>query len=635
MLDQQELVKSIRTWKKTGELAAKRQGIVPHISELSTARLEKVGNLLKDVRVQDWQASTTELKPLKVAILSNFTCHSFANYLRPLCLQEGIWPELYTADFNQYIYQLMDEQSELYRFRPDLVVCLLDEHVVTDELPKCWTVEDVADVWPRKVQQLEELISLFEQRSGSLFVLNTIPLSLETHHEILDYKSKARLSVQWRKFQAELLHLSDRHKQVVTLDFEVLQQDAPSATLNDPRLAYYASMTISEDLLLCIARESVKIARSVSGLGKKCLVLDLDNTLWGGVIGDDGLSGIALGGDAPGKIFVDFQKRIKHLKAQGVLLAINSKNETDNVMEVLTEHPDMQLRPADFVRICANWDPKPENLQSIAAGLNIGVDSLVFVDDNPFERNIVRELAPTVTVLELQEDPSTYVRTLLAAGYFNTVELTQEDLHRTQSYQAEAEREQFRSTVASVEDYLHGLDIHLHLLPPTNMYLPRLAQINARTNQFNMTTRRYSEALMEEMATSNSFLLRGFRSTDRFGDNGIVGSVIVEKVQGSNGETWWIRNFLLSCRVFSRGLETAVLQHILRLAQDAQVSEVFAEYIPTAKNRIVHDFYTRHGFVACAEQEGIQIFRHDLHEIGATPAWLHLHTESEMEETIQ
>jgi FkbH-like protein len=635
VLDQQVLVRSIRSWKKNGELAAKRSEIVVHIGSLSTASLEKAGNILKDVTIDAWQGSSAPLKPMKVAILSNFTCHSFANYLRPLFLQEGIWPEIYAADFNQYIYQLMNEQSELYQFRPDLVFCLLDEHVVTDELPTLWTVDDVADVWRRKVRQLEELLTLFQQRSHSLFILNTIPLSAETHHEILDYKSKAKLSAEWRQFQIELLKLADLHKQVLTLDFELLQQQAPSAALYDPRLAYYASMTISEDLLAGLAREGAKIARSVAGLGKKCLVLDLDNTLWGGIIGDDGLTGIALGGDAPGKIFADLQKKIKHLNAQGVLLAINSKNERANVMEVLTQHPDMHLRPEHFVMICANWDPKPENLQAVASTLNIGVDSLVFLDDNPFERSLVQELMPSVTVPELAEDPSTYARTLLAGGFFNTVEVTAEDLNRTKSYREEAEREQFRSAVSKLDDYLQGLDIRVQLLLPLAMHLPRLAQLNVRTNQFNMTTRRYSEAEMEAMAAGENFLVRGFRSTDRFGDNGIVGSVIVEKVRGAEGEVWWIRNFLMSCRVFSRGIETAVLQHILRLAQEAQVQAVFAEYISSKKNVIVKDFYSRHGFTSCGEAEGVQIFRHDLQELGATPEWLQLQTEFEMEDMIK
>lgn len=627
-MSSRNLVRMLRSWKRNGELGERFQELVTALErEGEPPILEKVGHVLKEVSSEEW--APVSMKTCKVAVLSNFTCDSVPHYIRALGLASGIWPTVYQADFNQYIYQLIDPASELYAFAPDITLCLLDEHIVFDELPVEWGIEDVAQAAQAKLEQLEQLIQSYTQHHSGLLVLNAIPLSTERHHSVLDYKSKARLSRQWRLFNAEIMDLAARHQSVLVLDTDVLFFESGATTLRDPRLSYYAGMHLSEALLAAVSREAIHVTRSLLGMTKKCMVMDLDNTLWGGIIGDDGVHGIQLGDDVPGKVYVDFQKVIKRLSHQGVLLTINSKNEKENVLEAFRNHPDMVIREEDCVMIRANWEPKHENIRAMKQALNIGIDSFVFFDDNPFEREMVRRYAPEVTVPEMPEDPTGYVRTLLSGGWFNTIELTQEDQQRTEKYKQQAKREEYRSQSASLDAFLQGLNIEVDLLSPNAFRLPRLTQLNMRTNQFNLTTRRYNEAQMAAMAADDCFQIIGFQSRDRFGDNGIIGSVIVEKEKEAGAVTWWIRNFLMSCRVFSRGIETAVLHALLVQAKEQGVKAVFGEYIPSPKNGIVKDFYTKHGFEPAGTEGELQLFRHDLTDPGKPVDWIVLRTKQE------
>ncbi|MCZ8513156.1 HAD-IIIC family phosphatase [Paenibacillus filicis] len=636
-MDTKEQIHYIRQLKSQNLLGENRTNVVHIIKENRNALFcEKIGYTFKNVTLEDWNASGEKpLKPLKVAVISNFTSDAFALMLRPLLLSEGIWPELYTAGFNQYYYELMNEHSGLYEFSPQVTVCLFDERLMLDELPREWGTADLEEACERKIEQFNQLLNIYHQQSQGLLVLHTVPLSSDTYNIKIDYKTKAQLSRIWRSFNIKLLELAEEWSQVITLDTEVLLQEHQVSRLRDPRLMQYGSFNLSEEVLFAFAAESVKVARSIVGLTKKGLVLDLDNTLWGGIVGDDGLNGVQLGDSAPGKIFVEFQKAIRHLKNQGVLLTVSSKNEESLVREMLDQHPHMQLGMEDIVMLRANWNPKHENIEAIAEGLNIGLDSLVFIDDNPFERNLVREALPAVIVPEMPQDPSYYPETLLSSGWFNTIKLTSTDLNRTNQYKKEVERDQLMKSSASVEDYLQSLDMHLHILPVNEFYLPRLAQLNVRTNQFNMTTRRYQESEIEHMEGSGSYWVFGFQTTDRFGDYGIIGSVIVEK----QVTAWRIRNFLMSCRVFSRKIETAILRHVLLKAQEEGAREIIGEYIPTAKNVIVKDFYVQHGFERVqgdrlssddkANPE-LEVFVHTLEHIPDEVTWIKMHTGEEV-----
>lgn len=634
MMNNKELIASIRQMKNDGSLGLNRQKVVSAIQANRDAMFcEKIGYMLKSVAHEAWQVADVQpVKPLKVAVLSSFTSDSFPLMLRPLLLCEGIWPEVYAAGFNQYVYELMNAGSGLYEMSPQLTLCMLDEHAVTEELHRDWDAADLELACERKLEQLKQLISIYHEHCKGVLVLNTVPLTSVTYNAKIDYKTKAKISRIWRSFNIGLLDLANVWSQVIIMDTEILLQEHQVAKLSDPRLVQYGSFHLSQDVLFAYASESVKVARGILGLTKKCLVLDLDNTLWGGIVGDDGINGVHLGDSAPGKIFVDFQKAIRQLKNQGVLLAVSSKNEESVVREMFEEHPHMQLGLQDIVIIRANWDPKHENMKTIASALNIGLDSLVFIDDNPFERNLVRESLADVTVPELPQDPSYYAESLLSAGWFNLNKLTSTDLDRTNQYKLEVEREQLKQSSGSVEDYLHSLDIQVNLLPASAFNLPRLAQLTVRTNQFNMTSRRYQESEIEQLDNSDDYWVFGFQTKDRFGDYGLIGCVLVEKSETA----WRIDNFMMSCRVFSRKIETAIMRHVLWKAKEKGAQEVYGEYIPTAKNVIVKDFYVLHGFERVAFDQddpvdgGKQQFVQRLQNIPDEIAWISLLTGEEI-----
>jgi len=624
-MNEEEIIAALKKMKKEGTLSKSLPQVIEYAKELSSNSLEKAGYILRDISFADWMhPEAVDLKPIKIAVISNFTADSLSRYLCGLLIQEGIWPEFYIAPYNQYVYQLMGEKSDLYRFEPDITFCLLDEMLIFEECQDDdWTVEDIKYGAKQKIEQLRLLIEMYQRHCKGLLVLNTIPFPEELHSVVIDYKSKAMLSKEWRLFEANLLGFSDHYQQVITLDLSILLQNV--SQYRDARLSYYASMKMSDEMLLAISEEGLKISRSILGLNKKCLTLDLDETLWGGIVGDDGLDGIQLGNTSPGNIFIDFQNKINMLKKQGVLLAINSKNEEKNVKEIFEKHPDMVLKQDDFVIICSNWNAKHENLKKIASHLNIGLDSFVFLDDSPFERNMVREYMTDVTVPEMPKDPSFYVETLLKPGWFNCIALTKEDSQRTDKYRQIVKRKEFQDSASSIEEYLQGLDVNVFLLNTTKMNLPRLHQLNTRTNQFNLTTRRYQESEIKEMSEQDRYLIIGFQATDRFGDNGIVGSVYIEKIVDEGNEEWWIRNFIMSCRVFSRDIETAVLHYILDIAKEKGVSSVFGEYIPSKKNGYVQNFYSDHGFQAISKDQTPVIYRHSLDPISLKETWVTLH----------
>ncbi|WP_234031542.1 HAD-IIIC family phosphatase [Lentibacillus cibarius] len=630
-MDEKEIIVALKQMKKESKLGKSLPQVIQWMNQLSsTSSIEKAGYILRDMCYEDWaEAEKIGLTPIKIAVIGNFTSDSIDRYLRAMLIQEGIWQEFYVAPYNQYVYELIDENSNLFRFQPDITFCLLDEVLVFEECRKDdWTIADVKQSTKNKLRELKQLIETFQRYCNGVFVTNTIPFPQDQHASIIDYKSKANLSKEWRLFEAKLLKLSDHYKQVVTLDLSILMQDI--SLYRDPRFMHYASMSMSDEMLAAIAKEGLKLSRSLLGLNKKCLALDLDDTLWGGIAGDDGLNGIQLGGTPPGKAFVDFQNKLKMLQRQGVLLAVNSKNEASNVQEIFEKHPDMVLKQNDFVTIHANWDAKHENLKRIASQLNIGLDSFVFVDDNPFERNLIREFLTNVAVPEMPKEPFYYTGTLLSQGWFNCIELTKEDSNRTDKYKQIVKRREFQNSTASIEEYLHGLDIHVSLLNPTEENLPRLHQLNMRTNQFNLTTRRYTQSVIQDSAEHDDYFIFGFQATDRFGDNGIVGSVYIEKVRNHDREEWWIRNFIMSCRVFSRGIETSVLQWILHLAKKSAVSAVYGEYIPSKKNGYVQNFYQDHGFEMVRKERDYVMYCHSLDNISAKPDWIALHPMKEV-----
>jgi FkbH-like protein len=343
-----------------------------------------------------------------------------------------------------------------------------------------------------------------------------------------------------------------------------------------------------------IAAKTVDVIAAMYGKFKKCLILDLDNTLWGGIIGDDGLENIQIGGLGIGKAFSEFQYWIKKLKNRGIILAVCSKNTEGVAKEPFEKHPDMVLRLDDIAVFVANWENKADNIRTIQSILNIGFDSIVFLDDNPFERNMVRENVPQITVPELPEDPADYLEYLYPLNLFETVSFSDEDATRTTQYQVEAQRAVLQKSFANEDEFLQSLDM-LSLVQPFNKFnTPRVAQLSQRSNQFNLRTIRYTEADIEQISSAAGFFTFTFNLVDKFGDNGLIGVIILQKEDDS---TLFIDTWFMSCRVLKRGMENFTLNTIANFAKEKGFTNLKGEYIATAKNEITKDHYQKLGFV--------------------------------------
>ncbi|HKS43671.1 MAG TPA: HAD-IIIC family phosphatase [Amycolatopsis sp.] len=522
------------------------------------------------------------------------------------------------TSFDSYVVDLLDPDSEVNRARPDLVLCVLDPDVVFDDVPVPWRPEDVARAAAGRIGLIERIAERFDQAGRGTLALNTLPLLRRHTAALVDHRSRARLGSVWREANIRLLRLAEKHPSVVVLDLEPLVSEG--VAVRDERLSLYAKAHLGEELLGAYAVEVGHLIRHLVGHTKKCVVLDLDDTLWGGVLGETGVTGVDLGGTRRGAAFAAFQRVVKQLGAQGVLLAVVSKNEPELVARVFREHPDTVLKETDFVAIVANWEAKHDNLRRLAGDLELSVDSFVFVDDSPFERELVRRELPGVAVVEVDSEPAWHIRNLARDGWFDTRELTADDTARVRRYRDEVARRGFLDRVASTEDYLRELGIRVRIGPATAAQLPRVSQLTLRTNQFNLTGARLQPPEVRELTADPATAPLVIHAEDRFGDQGLVGVIFTRREE----DRMWIDNFLLSCRVFSRSIEEACLAWVLRHARDAGAALVLGAYRETARNRRVADFYPRNGFVRVAEYGDQVIFRHDLGELPPPPAHIRI-----------
>jgi len=360
-----------------------------------------------------------------------------------------------------------------------------------------------------------------------------------------------------------------------------------------------AKLPFAQEFVPLYADYVCRTIAALTGRSRRCLVLDLDNTLWGGVIGDDGLSGIQVAqGDAAGEAFLDFQRYCLSLRQAGILLAVSSKNEDETARLPFRQHPEMLLREEHFAVFQANWNDKPTNLKAIATELSLGLESLVFVDDNPFERELVRKTLPQVAVPEMPSDPALYSRTLSAAGYFEAVAFSSEDQNRAAYYEGNARRASLQQQVSDLESYLASLEMEIWFRPFDSTGRERIAQLINKSNQFNLTTRRYTEAEIAQMEASDQFFTLQVRLKDTFGDNGMISVVICRKV---SKEEWEIDTWLMSCRVLSRRIENMVLKELLTHAAERGIRLLRGFYLPTDRNKLVERHYANLGFDLRAE----------------------------------
>lgn len=596
-------------WHHEGKLATEFPAASRLLAELSDEDLVVAGQLLSRLDPDVVPGAPT----VTVALTGHGTVASIVAPLTAELARHGLLLRPIVGDFDSYVSDLGDAESELYRCGAALVLCVLDATVIFDEVPVPWTIADVRTALERKLTLIEQLVAQFIRAGSGTLVLNTMPLPHHHVAQLIEHVSRAELGALWREANARLLRLVTRHDPITVIDLDPLVAAGVPAV--DARLSRYARVNLSAGLISRYAREVGHLASQLTGRTRKCLVLDLDETLWGGVLAEDGVEGIEVDGPRRGEAFNAFQRVVKQVGSQGVLLAVASKNDPAPVRQVLREHPGMTLREADFVRIQANWEPKHGNLIELADTLNLSLDSFVFVDDSAHECGLVRLELPEVAVVQLTGEPATHIEKLLRDNWFGVRQLTKTDRARAGTYQQEVRREDFRKSFTTVQNYLNELDVRVRLDTVHEREIPRVAQLTMRTNQFNLTTKRLRPDAVRALATAPESSVLTVSSTDRFGDNGLVGAMFLS----THDEHVHIDNFLLSCRVFARGIERACLAAVLRHARESGAAAVVGHYRRTAKNGKFDDFYPGNGFSPVSGDGVATAFRHDLAEIPPPP----------------
>lgn len=610
----------LRTLHRTGKLAAAYPQIRPLLARLSDAELATAGRLLAALDPDEVARAHPDIHQPRIAITGHGTLAELVPALTAQLARHGMLPRLYEAAFDSYIPELADPGSALYAWRPDLTLCVLDHQIILDSLPTPWGSAHGKAALAEQVDRLEGLARRHADSSATgHLVLNTLPLPASAPAALIDEVSRAEFSASWHEANARLLRLAAQLPAVSVIDLHPLIAAGVPAV--DPRLSGYAKAHLTPALLAAYAREVGHLVRRLTGRTKKVLALDLDGTLWGGILAEDGPEGIEIGEGRLGTAFAAFQRTVAQLAAQGVLLAAVSKNDREPVLEAFGSHPGLVLREPDFVQVSADWEPKPERLRQLAEDLGLALDSFVFVDDTPAECGMVRDLLPEVDVVQLDAEPALHGARLLADGWFAVREVTAEDRARTTRYRSELRREEHRRGFGSLADYLADLGVTVRLEPAAPADIARVSQITMRTNQFNLTTVRLQQHDVARIAADPDSSVLCIRSADRFGDNGLVGAIFAHR----DGDTVHLDNFLLSCRVFARGIEQACLAELLRLAVASGARAVTAEYRRSAKNSRVADFYPASGFApvaapAPAAAGAAAAFRHDLVRIPEPPA---------------
>lgn len=545
-------------------------------------------NTLKKNLKKDFSA----LKKVKIALLGDTATQLLSQALRGTAYESGYDFEIWEADFNQIARQVFDPTSELYQLKPELVIIFQSTHKLLGKYNK---IKD----GQQSLLAADEM-TLIEGLNSSLNSLLDAKIIYYNYPEIDDSvfgsfanKTASSFLFQLRKLNYDLMVFSSQHPEFYLCDISAIQNEIGKSNLFHPSIYINTEMVISINALPYVAAKTINLIDALAGKFKKCVILDLDNTVWGGVIGDDGMENIQIGSLGIGKAFSEFQYWIKKLKNRGIIVAVCSKNTESIAKEPFESHPDMVLRLEDIAVFIANWDNKPDNIRQIKNILNIGFDSMVFLDDNPFERNIVRENIPDITVPELPEDPADYLEYLYSLNLFETASYSNEDAERTKLYQIEAQRSSIQQNFTNEDDFLKSLSMVSVIEPFNKFNIPRVAQLSQRSNQFNLRTIRYTENDIDKLTVADGYDTFSFSLSDKFGDNGLVCAIILKK---ESRQAAFIDTWFMSCRVLKRSLEHLVLNTLVNHAKEKGYEYLRGEYIPTAKNALVKDHYSNLGF---------------------------------------
>ena len=572
------------------------------IGSLQTRDVDFISRALQKFRVE---------ADLRVAYFANFTLDPLSRYVAAASALQGLLVSDYLGPYNQYIQEICNPDSALKKFHPSLIFLTLSMRELS---PKIFTKFMSLDFVQRQ-EELERIVAHIQDcadvakgKTDATLLVTNFPVPLFRQAGIADSQLDFGEVEFYRQLNLDLHRMFRADPRVHTFDLDHMLSSHGKMRAFDSKMYYLAKIEWDEQSFPVIADEIVRYIMAIKGKTKKCLVVDLDNTLWGGVVGEDGVGGIRIGhGDPQGEAFFEFQQVICSLKERGILLAVCSKNNFNDAMEVFEARTDMPLQIDDFSAMRINWEQKCQNIAEIATELNIGEDSLVFIDDSPVECELVRQAMPHVQTIHLPKDPSLYPQVLRQLFDFEKLILTDEDRSKTLQYHQNAKRQEFRREIGDVTKFLEGLGTRLTVQLATREHLGRVHQLFSKTNQFNLTTKRYEPVEIEVFIEDDTWWMYVVDVTDNFGAQGMVGVVLLH----AEHEAIVIDGFLLSCRVMGRGIETAVMNQIKKtFLLNGKYQEIRAEYRQTKKNSPVEKFYDQQGFSLLeTSDEGVKSYQ--------------------------
>ena len=544
----------------------------------------------------------------RLALLGTTTVEPFIPSLTVRAYAEGICLDTYLGPFNQIDQEIMNPSSGLYNHKPEVIILSIRMEEVCSPL-----VEKFSELKPDEVQsyfemaldRIEGWLGTLRKKTDSMLCFNSISMPEAFSYGAEDWMAPSSQRSLWNRLNEQLSEIARSFPNVMMIDVEQITKKHGSDNIFDAKLWYLARMVGNPSYLWEWSNLYIPVLRNLAGLKKKCLVLDLDNTVWGGILGEDGLQGIQLGGDYPGNVFLDFQKQVLNLWHQGVILAINSKNNLEDVKEVFDSHNELLLEWNHFQVHAVNWNDKADNMREIASQINIGLDSLVFVDDNPVECERIRQALPEVSVFQVPKEIASFPKAFSELNYFRGARVLGEDQKRNEMYRNDKFRSQALDNVTSLEEFHSSLEMEMDVSYLVKVSLARTAQLLQKTNQFNLTTRRHNEGFLNSIMNSPEWKVYTLTMKDRFGNNGQVGVAIVS-IDGENAE---LDSFLLSCRVIGRKAEDILLREIAKDLNSLGVKFLIGHYIATKKNIQVANIFQERGFEKVSSDELGAVYR--------------------------
>jgi len=565
--------------------------------------------------LQEVESIKGQLMPINIAFLSSYTSEILSPYVSVELAKKGYYSDNYFAPFNQFEQEVLNQNSDLYNKNPDVVVV---HNMIEDMYPDLvinfakYNEIELDSIAQQVIERYETILESLRTRvKADIVIVNFSMINVDEvgsiHSAVKQQKNQFTQNIN-----KKLLLLCSKTSSCYSIDYMDMVCKVGVKEWIDRKLYFMARIPFTGQGQIEFGKMLAETINSIKSQPYKCLVLDLDNTIWGGVIGEDGLSGIQISEYYPGNVFKHFQRTVLNLRNQGVLLAIASKNNLNDAMEVFQEHSDCLLKESDFAAIEINWDDKATNIQKIAKKLNIGLDSIVFFDDNPVERQWVSDKLPQVKVIDVPKDTMLYSKTLHDSNCFNFLVMTAEDKSKTKMIQLNQQRAELSENSKDIDSFLTSLSMVVSIGTSDSVTVDRIAQLTNKTNQFNLTTKRYSAAEINKFIESGNIVLY-LSVEDCFGEHGISGvAIIKESVECE----WIIDTFLLSCRIIGKKIESVFLNEIVNIIKSKKASKLYGQYITSRKNHLTKDFYKKHDFDLSDEENGV--WEYDLQKIPRT-----------------